>query len=210
MVTNIEPGLIWMGETELKADVIVWAAGVAASPLGKKLGVAVDRAGRVLVEHDLSIPGIRKFLSSGTWPRLKTTSGKLLAGRRAGSDSGRTICRQADSPRNRGWPNPNGNPAPRQPFHYLDKGNLATIGRAAAVAQFGRIHISGFIAWLAWLFVHIFFLIGLQNRVLVFIQWAWSYFTYERGARLITGSTNLPGWNESDDPRRAKAEKFLP
>jgi NADH dehydrogenase len=73
---------------------------------------------------------------------------------------------------------------------------LATIGRAAAVAQFGRIHISGFIAWLAWLFVHILFLIGFRNRVLVFIQWAWSYFTYERGARLITGSGELPGWSE--------------
>jgi NADH:ubiquinone reductase (H+-translocating) len=84
---------------------------------------------------------------------------------------------------------------PRPPFHYHDKGSLATIGRSAAIAQFGKIHISGFIAWLAWLFIHILFLIGFQNRVLVFIQWAWSYFTYERGARLITGSTNLPGWS---------------
>ena len=82
----------------------------------------------------------------------------------------------------------------RAPFHYLDKGSLATIGRAAAIAEFGKIHISGFIAWLAWLFVHILFLIGFRNRILVFIQWAWSYVTYERGARLITGSTDLPGW----------------
>ena len=82
----------------------------------------------------------------------------------------------------------------RPTFHYWDKGNLATIGRAAAVAEFGRIHISGFLAWLAWLFIHILFLIGFQNRMLVFIQWAWSYATYERGARLITGSTYLPGW----------------
>jgi NADH:ubiquinone reductase (H+-translocating) len=82
----------------------------------------------------------------------------------------------------------------RPAFHYWDKGSLATIGRAAAVAQFGRIHISGFVAWLSWLFVHIFFLIGFRNRLLVFIQWAWSYVTYERGARLITGRTDLPGW----------------
>jgi NADH dehydrogenase len=82
----------------------------------------------------------------------------------------------------------------RPAFHYWDKGSLATIGRAAAVAQFGRIHISGYIAWLSWLFVHILFLIGFRNRLLVFIQWAWSYVTYERGARLITGSTYLPGW----------------
>jgi NADH dehydrogenase len=88
----------------------------------------------------------------------------------------------------------NGQLAPRKPFHYFDKGSLATIGRAAAVAEFGKIHISGHIAWLAWLLVHILFLIGFQNRVLVLTQWAWSYFTYERGARLITGGTNLPGW----------------
>jgi NADH dehydrogenase len=86
-------------------------------------------------------------------------------------------------------------PSPRVAFHYRDKGSLATIGRAAAVAQFGKIHISGFVAWLAWLFVHIFFLIGFRNRLLVLVQWAWSYFTYERGARLITGSSSLTGWS---------------
>jgi hypothetical protein len=84
----------------------------------------------------------------------------------------------------------------RPAFHYRDKGSLATIGRAAAIAEFGKLHISGFIAWLAWLFVHILFLIGFRNRLLVFIQWAWSYVTYERGARLITGSTYLPGWTD--------------
>jgi NADH dehydrogenase len=77
----------------------------------------------------------------------------------------------------------------RQAFHYVDKGSLATIGRAAAVAQFGKAHISGFLAWLSWLFVHIFFLIGFRNRFVVMFQWAWSYFTFERGVRLITGNT---------------------
>jgi NADH dehydrogenase len=91
----------------------------------------------------------------------------------------------------------------RPPFHYWDKGSLATIGRAAAVAEFGRIHISGYVAWLAWLFVHIFFLIGFRNRLLVFIQWAWSYVTYERGARLITGSTYLPGWRPDQNASAA-------
>ena len=85
---------------------------------------------------------------------------------------------------------------PRKNFHYWNKGSLATIGRAAAVADFGRIHISGFLAWLSWLFVHIFFLIGFRNRLIVMIQWAWSYLTYERGARLITGDKHLPGWDE--------------
>ena len=90
---------------------------------------------------------------------------------------------------------------PRKNFKYWDKGSVATIGRAAAVAQFGKIHISGFVAWLSWLFIHIFFLIGFRSRLLVFIQWAWSYVTYERGARLITGSTNLPGWSGMEPTR---------
>jgi NADH dehydrogenase len=89
-------------------------------------------------------------------------------------------------------------PAPAV-FHYVDKGSLATIGRAAAIGQFGKIHISGFIAWLAWLFIHVFFLIGFRNRVLVLLQGAWSYFTYQRGARLITGGNNLPGWSGKPD-----------
>jgi NADH dehydrogenase len=83
---------------------------------------------------------------------------------------------------------------PRPDFHYFDKGNLATIGRAAAVAEIRKLHISGYFAWLAWLFVHVFFLIGFRNRLIVLLEWAWSYFTYERGARLITGDTTLPGW----------------
>jgi len=85
---------------------------------------------------------------------------------------------------------------PRRDFHYFDKGSLATIGRAAAVAQFGKFEISGYFAWLAWLFIHILFLIGFRNRLLVMIQWAWSYVTYERGARLIVGDMELPGWME--------------
>jgi NADH dehydrogenase len=161
---------------------------VAASPLGNKLGVAVDRAGRVLVEADLSIPKHPEVFVIGDLAALKDASGKLLPGVAPvaileARFVAKVIRREID-----------GKPAPRPAFHYRDKGNLATIGRAAAVAQFGRIHISGFMAWLAWLFVHILFLIGFRNRVLVFIQWAWSYLTYERGARLITGSSNLPGW----------------
>jgi NADH dehydrogenase len=88
--------------------------------------------------------------------------------------------------------------SPREDFHYFDKGSLATIGRNAAVAEFRKLHISGYFAWLAWLFVHIFFLIGYRNRLIVLIQWAWSYLTYERGARLITGDTSLPGWHNAE------------
>jgi len=193
MVTKIEPGAVWMGETRMNAAVILWAAGVAASPLGKKLGAPVDRAGRVLVQPDLSIAGHPEVFVIGDLAALKDASGNLLPGvAPVAILEGRYVAKLIRREVAQGAA---GQPAPRKPFHYYDKGSLATIGRAAAVAQFGKIHISGFLAWLAWLFIHIFFLIGLQNRILVIIQWAWSYFTYERGARLITGRTTLPGWD---------------
>jgi NADH dehydrogenase len=195
MVTKVEPGVIYMGETPMKAAVILWAAGVAASPLGKKLGAAVDRAGRVLVQPDLSLAGRPEVFVIGDLAALNDSSGKLLPGvAPVAILEGRYVAKVIRKEIEHSGTSPAGRAA-RKPFHYFDKGSLATIGRAAAVAQFGKIHISGFTAWLAWLFIHISFLIGFQNRVLVFIQWAWSYFTYERGARLITGSTNLPGWS---------------
>ncbi|HWY19894.1 MAG TPA: NAD(P)/FAD-dependent oxidoreductase [Candidatus Acidoferrum sp.] len=217
MVTKIEPGGIYMGDTRMHADVILWAAGVAASPLGKKLGVPVDRAGRVLVNPDLSLPNHPEVFVIGDLAALKDASGNILPGVapvaiQQGRFVGKQIAREIASgaplfsrPSQQG-----GGVDLRSPFHYHDKGSLATIGRSAAIAQFGKIHISGFVAWLAWLFVHILFLIGFRNRVLVFIQWAWSYFTYERGARLITGSTSLPGWSGvtagNPDARNAEQE----
>lgn len=188
MVTNVEPAAIWIGQTRMPAAVTLWAAGVAASPLGKKLGAQVDRAGRVLVNPDLSIPGHTEVFVIGDLASLQDEHGKMLPGvapvaLQEGAATANNIGRDL-----RG--------EARQPFHYFDKGSLATIGRAAAVAQFGKLHISGFIAWLSWLFIHIFFLIGFRNRVIVLLQWAWSYFTYERGARLITGDVRLPGWEE--------------
>jgi NADH dehydrogenase len=186
MVTLIEPGAVQFGDTRLTAPVILWAAGVAASPLGKKLGAPLDRAGRVLVCPDLSIPGHPEVFVIGDLASLKDQHGRMLPGLApVAIQEGRYVAR-AISRTLQG--------KPREPFHYWDKGSLATIGRAAAVGEIGKLHISGFIAWLAWLFVHIYFLIGFRNRLLVMIQWAWSYLTYERGARLITGSTVLPGW----------------
>jgi NADH:ubiquinone reductase (H+-translocating) len=187
LVTSIEAGAVRVGETRIVAPVILWAAGVAASPLGKALGVPVDRAGRVLVDPDLGIPGHPEVFVIGDLAALKDENGKMLPGVapvaiQQGKFVAKTIRRDLEG-------------KPRENFHYWDKGSLATIGRAAAIAQFGKIHLSGFIAWLSWLFIHIFFLIGFRNRLLVFIQWAWSYITYERGARLITGDTTLPGWS---------------
>jgi NADH:ubiquinone reductase (H+-translocating) len=217
MVTKVEPGAIYMGNTRMNAAVILWAAGVAASPLGKKLGVPIDRAGRVLVEPDLSLPNHPEVFVIGDLAALKDKSGKLLPGvAPVAILEGRYVAKLIRRELKLGAPSfsrssrEGGDFDPRPPFHYHDKGSLATIGRSAAIAQFGKIHISGFIAWLAWLFIHILFLIGFQNRVLVFIQWAWSYFTYERGARLITGSTSLPGWSgvHTADPGASETEEI--
>ena len=186
-VTQIEPGAVDVGNTRLPATVVLWAAGVAASPLGKKLGAEIDRAGRVLVRPDLSVPEHPEVFVIGDLAALKDEHGKVLPGvAPVAIQEGRFVAKVIRKELDSG--------SRTSAFHYWDKGSLATIGRAAAVAEFGRIHISGFIAWLSWLFVHILFLIGFRNRLLVFIQWAWSYVTYERGARLITGSTYLPGW----------------
>jgi len=186
MVNRVEPGAVWVGDEKIVAPVILWAAGVAASPLGRKLGVPIDRAGRVLVHPDLSIPGHSEVFVIGDLAALADENGKMLPGVapvaiQQGNWVADTIARDLKN-------------QPRRKFRYHDKGSLATIGRAAAVAQFGKFELSGYFAWLAWLFVHIFFLIGFRNRLIVMIQWAWSYLTYERGARLITGSDELPGW----------------
>jgi NADH dehydrogenase len=194
MVTRVEPGAVWTGDQKISAAVILWAAGVAASPLGRKLGVAVDRAGRVLVRPDLSIPDYKDVFVIGDLAALHDENGKMLPGVapvaiQQGDWVAKNIARDLEH-------------QPRRDFHYFDKGSLATIGRAAAVAQFGKLELSGYFAWLAWLFIHILFLIGFRNRLLVMIQWAWSYLTYERGARLITGSDELPGWTETSLPAR--------
>lgn len=196
MVTGVESAAVYVGKTHIPAAVILWAAGVAASPLGKKLGVPVDRAGRVMVNGDLSIPAHPEVFVLGDLASLKDKNGQLLPGvapvaMQQATDTAKNIGRDLKG-------------EPRQDFHYLDKGSLATIGRKAAIAQFGKFHISGLPAWLAWLFIHVLFLIGFRNRLIVLLQWAWSYFTYERGARLITGSTTLPGWTELRDEEAKK------
>jgi NADH:ubiquinone reductase (H+-translocating) len=199
MVTGVEPGAVWVGAEKILSPVVIWAAGVAASPLGRKLGVNVDRAGRVLVQPDLSIPGHSEVFVIGDLAALNDENGKMLPGVaqvaiQQGDWAVKMIARDLEN-------------QPRRPFHYHDKGSLATIGRAAAVAQIGKLELSGYFAWLAWLFIHIFFLIGFRNRLLVMVQWAWSYLTYERGARLITGSDDLPGWAEARSQDVTKDDK---
>jgi NADH:ubiquinone reductase (H+-translocating) len=180
-VTGVRNGEILVGGHTMHATVVLWAAGVSASPLGRELGGPLDRNGRVLVNADLTLPGHPEVFVIGDLASLKQAEGTQLPGLApVAMQQGRWVARQiaADLAGK-----------PREPFRYVDKGSLATIGRAAAVADLGKLHLSGFVAWMMWLFVHIFFLVGFRNRLIVMIQWAWSYFTYDRSARLITGNS---------------------
>jgi NADH dehydrogenase len=178
-VTAIEPARVMLGTEVIATETVLWAAGVMASPLAQSLGVPLDRAGRVLVESDLTVPEHPEVMVIGDLAVFTHQGGNPLPGVcpvaiQQGRHVARNILRAIDD-------------LPRESFRYWDKGNLATIGRAQAVADLGRFRISGMLAWLAWLFVHIFFLIGFRNRFVVIFEWAWAYFTYQRGARLITG-----------------------
>jgi NADH dehydrogenase len=178
-VTAVHPDMVVSGGRQIPAKTVLWAAGVTASALAGSLGVPLDEAGRVLVEPDLSIPGHPDCFVIGDLSAFLHQTGKPLPGvapvaiqegRHAAGNILR-LCRKC----------------PTKRFRYVDRGTLATIGRAAAVADLRIIKMSGFLAWIAWTFVHIFFLIGFRNRFVVLFNWAWSYLTSQRSARLITG-----------------------
>lgn len=193
MVTNVESGMVTVGKEKIPASVILWGAGVSASPLGKLLGAPTDRAGRVLVTPDLSIPGHPEVFVAGDLAAVKMANGQMVPGLApAAIQMGKFVARQIKR---------SVAGKPREEFHYLDKGTLATIGRSHAVADLGKLHFSGYLAWLSWLFIHLFFLIGFRNRFLVMAEWAWAYVTYNSGARLIT----QPKESEPPDVPRAKA-----
>jgi NADH dehydrogenase len=197
-VTQIDAFGIALGTQRLQARTVLWAAGIAASPLAASLGVPLDRAGRVLVRPDLTIPGQDQVYVLGDLMHFEQ-AGQLVPGVapaaiQAGKHAAANVIATL-----RG--------KPRKSFIYRDKGTLATIGRAAAVAQLGKLKLSGYVAWLLWLFVHILFLIGFRNRVLVLIEWAWSYFTYDRGARLITGRMQGPLVDATEQVREIAPEK---
>jgi NADH dehydrogenase len=189
MVTNIEPGVVSVGKEKIPAAVILWGAGVSASPLGKMLGVPTDKAGRVVVQPDLTVPGHPEVFVTGDLASATRSNGKPVPGvAPAAIQMGKFAARQIKN-------TVAGNP--REKFEYLDKGSLATIGRSHAIAEFpGNIHISGYFAWLSWLFIHLLFLIGFRNRFFVMAEWAWSYITYNHSARLIT------------DPAEAEKERM--
>jgi len=185
-VKNIRAGEVELAGGEiLRAGNIVWAAGVSAVPLTRKLGVELDRAGRVKVNPDLSVPGHPEIFAIGDLALVIGKDGQPVPGIcPAAMQMGRHVAWVIQGELNAG-----ASQLPGPPFKYWDKGTMATIGRSAAVAWIGRLKISGFPAWLAWLFVHLIFLIGFRNRLAVLLQWTYSYFAYKRGARIIT---NLP------------------
>lgn len=179
-VTAIGPGTVSIGEETIAADTVIWAAGVRASSLGRSLGVEQDRAGRVIVNPDLTIPGHPHVFVIGDMASLmedgKPLPGVAQVAMQEGVWAAANIRRAITGER-------------MQPFHYRDLGNLATIGRNAAIADIRGLRLAGFSAWLVWALVHIMNLIGFRDRVLVALQWLWGYLTFQRGARLITGST---------------------
>jgi NADH dehydrogenase len=202
LVTDVRPDAVTVKRGE-QVDVIatrtvLWAAGMQASPLGKTLadraGAQLDRAGRVIVEPDLSLAEQPNIFVIGDLAHFAHQTGQPLPGvAQVAMQQGRYIANLVQA-------RLQGNPD-AAPFNYFDKGSMAVIGRNAAVAQIGPFKLSGYLAWLAWTFIHIWFLIGFDNKLMVMIQFAWNYLTRKRGARLITGKTPFP---ELGDPAERK------
>jgi len=180
-VTDITADHVMLRDERIDTLTVVWAAGNAASPLAAMIGCPVDRQGRAIVAEDLTVPGRPEIQAIGDLASMKFSGDRQVPGvapaaMQGGSHAGRNIIRQL-----RGE-------APL-PFHYLDKGNLATIGRNSAVAEIGPVRLSGFVAFLMWAFIHLFFLVGFRNRLIVFLNWIILYFTFSRGARVINRPT---------------------
>jgi len=181
LVTSIEPNRIKVGDDWIPVRVTLWATGVAASPLGRLLSADTDRAGRVLVRPDLRLSDNDNIFVIGDMASLKDTKGRIVPGlgssaMQMGKATAKNILRLI-----RGEAS--------VPFTYLDKGNMATIGRNKAIAEIGKVHLSGLIAWLAWCFVHVMLMIGFKNKILVLFEWVWSYVSGQGSVRLITGSS---------------------
>jgi len=181
-VTDIDSGRVKVGEDWIECEVVVWATGVAASPLGKALGFETDKAGRVFVEPDLTVPGFKNIFVIGDMASLKMENGELVPGVSPAAMQMGTLTAKNILGDLKG--------KPHKTFHYVDKGTMATIGRSKAIADVQGLHFTGLIAWLMWLFLHIVFLIGFRNRIYVMMAWFWAYLSRERSARLITGDAD--------------------
>ena len=193
-VTEVCPGYVKVGEERIESVCTLWGAGVQASPLGKMLGFPTDKRGCVLVDDHLNPAGHPEIFVLGDLAHFeqdgKQVPGVAQPAMQMGDYAAKRIKLLQESPEAA---------ARQKPFRYFDKGDMATIGRKAAVARVAwpfHAHLSGFFAWLTWLVVHIFFLIGLRNRLSVFRSWFWTYVTLRDGVRLIVGSQDLPGWGK--------------
>ncbi|MDQ3181497.1 MAG: NAD(P)/FAD-dependent oxidoreductase [Acidobacteriota bacterium] len=196
-VTDLSPGRVKVAEEWIECDVAVWATGVAASPLGKIMGAETDKAGRVFVAPDLTIPNHKNVFIIGDMASLKQENGEPVPGVapaaiQMAENACANILRDLEN-------------EPRKDFKYWDKGSMATIGKNKAIVQVGRFKLTGFIAWLAWLFIHVISLIGFKNRLYVLSEWFWAYLTRERSARLITGDAE-----ELEDAIRFLEAKPMP
>ncbi len=188
-VTNIEQNRVWFKDGSIETPNIIWAAGVAASPLLECLDTERDNSGRVKIQEDLSIPDHSNIFVIGDAAHLTDENGNPLpavapVAIQQGRHCGKMIRQEISTG------------SARKPFHYVDKGNMATIGRAKAVADIRGFKFSGFFAWVLWSIVHIFFLIGFRNRFRVFVEWMWHYITFKRGVRLITDREHKPAETE--------------
>ena len=186
--------------TRILADTVLWAAGVAANPLTETLGVALDRQGRVLVEKDCSIPDHPETFAIGDMAHFDDDGKPLPGVSPVAMQQARYVAKIIR------WELESQGRPPRDAFHYFDKGSMATIGRSRAIAEARGIKLSGFIAWLAWLFIHIWYLIGFRNRIVVLLNWLWAYVAYKRGARLIT----LAEWKPHASAKSHRASRQAP
>jgi NADH dehydrogenase len=177
-VENIDANGVSLDGQRIVSKTIIWSAGVAASPVGKWLGAEVDRGGRVRVNPDLTLPGHENVFVIGDTATLMQNGKPLPGVAPVAMQQGRYVAALIKQRVTTG--------GPEQPFHYLDKGNLATVGRSYAIVDLKGFRLTGLLAWIIWLVVHIYYLIGFRNRLVTLFQWAWTYFTYNRGARLIT------------------------
>jgi NADH:ubiquinone reductase (H+-translocating) len=207
-VTDVQPRYVSMGDERVEALVMLWAAGVQASPLGKLLGVPVNKRGAVIVDEYLNPPGYKNIFVCGDLADV-TENGRQIPGvaqpaMQMGDHAAKMIAQDMEG-------------RPRTRFHYFDKGDMATIGRNKAVADVKwpfKAHWGGFPAWATWVAVHLYFLVGFRNRLAVMLEWAWTYFTLSHGAGLVTGSHFLPGWEEptasGDGPRAVPLDLTSP
>ena len=201
-VTDVQPGYVIAGGRRVESVVTLWAAGVEASPLGKLLGFETDKRGCVVVNQTLNPPGHPEIFVCGDLAHFEQDGRQVPGVAQPAMQMGDHVAKMiAEDLQGK----------PRTAFRYFDKGDMATIGRAAAVAKIEwpfKAHLSGLAAWVTWLTIHIFFLIGFRNRLAVLVDWVWNYFTFTHGARLITGSDRLPGWDRQEGG--AKEEESAP